>query len=604
MDFVAFLKKLTNSPGVYQFFDATGQVIYVGKAKNLRKRVSSYFSRQLDKKTQTMLAKVVNIEVLLAASENDALLLESDLIKSLKPRYNIVLRDDKSYPFLYLSTQQRFARLDFYRGKKQEQGEFFGPYPSASAVRENLALIQKLFRLRQCSDSFFKHRTRPCLQYQIKRCTAPCVGLVSEAEYSQQVAHTIGFLRGKSHEVMDNITGLMEAAAKRLHYEEAAHYRDQIDQLRRLQNQQTHLSGKRNIDVIGVAQYAGRIGFTVLSIRDGRMLGKRSYFPKLPLVSELGEALSAFIAQYYLNTVRQNDLPQKVIASERITDRLWLQNALQSKLSSKLVLSDQKTAASLAWQKMAVTNTLEALRHFVAEKSQVAEQLLALQESLSLSYPIQRIECFDVSHTQGEATVASCVVFNEAGSAHQDYRRYSISGITSGDDYAAMRQALERRYARLKREAAKLPDLLIIDGGKGQLHAAAEVMETLQISGLALLGVAKGVERKPGAETLWLYGQEKPLSLRPDSIAFHLIQHIRDEAHRFAISSHRAKRAKARSQSLLQSIQGVGVARRQRLLTHFGGLQGLMKASVQDIAAVSGINAALAEKIFKFLHSQ
>lgn len=602
MDFVAFLKKLNQQPGVYQFFDSTGKVLYVGKAKNLRKRVSSYFSRQLDRKTQVMIGKVANIEVIVATSENHALLLEADFIKSLKPRYNVLLRDDKSYPYLHLSSSHPFPRLDFYRGKKNNNGMFFGPYPSASAVRENLILIQKLFQLRQCRDSFFSHRTRPCLQYQIKRCTAPCVGLVSEADYHQQVERAVYFLQGKNSRIIDELAQLMEKSAKKFAYEQAAHYRDQIEQLRALQNQHAGLKEQQSSDIIGAAQYAGRVGFTVLSIRAGRVLGQQTYFPQVPLEVTLSEALASFITQYYLNTARFDDLPKEIIASEKIMDRLWIQSALQKQLPKKVFLKDRKLEQFLQWQQMAVKNTEQALIHFVAQKHQVTQQLDALQKLLKSPNPICRIECFDISHTQGESTVASCVVFGLEGSINKDYRQYSIKGVTPGDDYAAMNQAILRRYTRLKQEERSLPDLLIIDGGKGQLHQAAKVIETLQINDIVLLGVAKGITRKAGQETLWVYGQQKHIACPADHIARHLIQFIRDEAHRFAISAHRTKREKVRRQSVLENISGIGGAKRQQLLKHFGGLQGLKAATVRDIAQVPGIGDELANKIFEFFH--
>ncbi|OGO91891.1 MAG: excinuclease ABC subunit C [Coxiella sp. RIFCSPHIGHO2_12_FULL_42_15] len=600
-----FIKNLSTQPGVYQMQNATGETIYVGKARNLQKRVASYFSRQLDTKTQVMVAKVANIEVIVTASENEALLLESNLIKSLKPRYNILLRDDKSYPYLYLSTSHSFPRLDFYRGAKQAEGEYFGPYPSAGSVRENLALIQKLFKLRQCRDSFFNHRTRPCLQYQIKRCTAPCVGLVTEKEYQKQVQHAIDFLHGKNNKIIEDLTAQMDLASEKLDYEMAAHFRDQIIQLRRLQQSQAVMGDNGNIDVIGVFQQVGKAAISVLQIRGGRLLGKRAYFPIMPPDTRDEEIIAAFIPQYYLNKIRAEDLPQSIVVSHALQDRLWIQQALQAQWQNEMTLSDRKLAKYRQWQKMAIMNATQALKQHLSEKSQVAAKLEALQHILQLPNPISRIECFDISHTQGEAAVASCVVFTEQGEVKKEYRKYNMKEITSGDDYAAMRQALLRRYTRVKStQGSVLPDLLIIDGGKGQLAIAAEVLEELQVSGVWLLGVAKGPARKPGLETLWLFGKTEPVHLSADHLALHLIQLIRDEAHRFAITAHRAKRGKARQHSILEEIEGIGVVRRRRLLQHFGGLQELKKASAADIARVPGISDALAQQIFDALHGE
>lgn len=600
-----FIKHLPTKPGVYQMQNSMGKVIYVGKARNLQKRVASYFSRQLETKTQAMVAKIANIEVIVTSSENDALLLESNLIKSLKPRYNVLLRDDKSYPYLYLSTHHSFPRLDFYRGSKRGEGTYFGPYPSASSVRENLALIQKLFKLRQCRDSFFNHRTRPCLQYQIKRCTAPCVGFVTEKAYQKQVQHAVDFLEGKNDAIIEDLTLNMNEASGKLDYELAAHFRDQISQLRRLQQQQSMIGDNGNIDVIGAFSSLGQAAISVLQIRGGRLLGKRAYFPLIPPSTNEEEIISAFIPQYYFNKIRAEDLPQKIILSHVLKERLWIQQALQAQLQKTLTLTDRKLEKYRQWQKMAIENAMQSLKHHVAEKSQVAVKLAALQKLLGVPHPISRIECFDISHTQGEATVASCVVFTEQGQARKEYRKYNIKDITPGDDYAAMRQVLLRRYMRLKSsEGSTLPDLLLIDGGKGQLAVAAEVLEELQMSGMWLLGVAKGPTRKPGLETLLLWGKSTPIHLSQESAVLHLIQYIRDEAHRFAITAHRVKRGKARGHSILEDIEGIGAVRRRHLLQFFGGLQELQKASVADIARVPGISEALAQQIFDALHRE
>lgn len=582
--------------------DTHGKIIYVGKARNLQKRISSYFRSLLDNKTQAMMSQVASIQTIITASENEALLLEANLIKQIHPRYNVLLRDDKSYPYLYLSTHQKFPRLDFYRGSKSAPGRYFGPFPNAGSVRDNLALIQKLFRLRQCNDTFFKNRTRPCLQYQIKRCTAPCVGYVDEFNYSQQVNDAILFLDGKNHEVVEKLIARMETASQELQYEAAAFYRDQIAQLRRIQKQQFIIGDQGNIDVIGVSQSMGSIGFTILFIRGGRLIGDRAFFPNIPAGTETSTALSAFITQYYLSPARNDDIPERVVLSEPVADRLWIQNALSAELKRKIMIIETQRAPYIAWQRMAKDNAAQALAQHVATKNSVAVKLDALQRALHLPNPLRRIECFDVSHTMGEATVASCVVFTEEGASKKDYRRFNITDITPGDDYAALRQALTRRYTRLKESGSELPDLLIIDGGLGQLRQGAEVLEELQVSGVVLIGVAKGPERKPGHEKLYRWDKKLEIHLKSDDVALHLIQYIRDEAHRFAITAHRAKRHKGRLESPLQQIEGIGPKRRQQLLKHFGGLQELRKASVTEISQVPGISPVVAQRIYDVLH--
>jgi excinuclease ABC subunit C len=582
--------------------DAQGKVIYVGKARNLQKRITSYFRSQLDNKTQALMSQVVTIQTTLTSNENEALLLEANLIKQFRPRYNVLLRDDKSYPYLYLSTHQSFPRLDFYRGNKNAPGRYFGPFPNAGAVRDNLALIQKLFKLRQCNDTFFKNRTRPCLQYQIKRCTAPCVGYINETDYRQQVTDAILFLEGKNDEVIHKLQVRMEIASQGLQYETAAIYRDQIAQLRRLQKQQFIIGHQGNIDIIGVSESMGQMGFAVMFIRGGRLIGYRAFFPNVPPGTDLQTALAAFISQYYLNPLRVHDVPERMILGERLSDRRWIKNALSSALAQKIIIIDSHRAPYIAWQRMAKENATQALVQQLATKNSIVLKLEALQRALDLPNPISRIECFDVSHTMGEATVATSVVFTDEGASKKDYRRFNITDVTPGDDYGALRQALTRRYTRLKTGEGQLPDLLIIDGGLGQLKQATTVLEALQVSGVIVMGVAKGPERKPGMEKLYIGGKSTELHLKSDDMALHLIQYIRDEAHRFAIVAHRAKRAKQRLESPLQEIEGIGPKRRQQLLKHFGGLQELRKANVTEIQQVSGINASLAQRIYDALH--
>ena len=596
------LKTLSNQPGVYRMLNAKGTVIYVGKAKNLKKRVSSYFRSNLgNKKTEVMMEQVVDFEVTITGSDNEALLLESNLIKQLRPRYNVLLRDDKSYPFLFLSTAQDFPRLDFHRGTKRQSGRYFGPYPNAGSVRENLAIIQKLFRIRQCKESFFRNRTRPCLQYQINRCTAPCVGFVSKADYRQQVENAILFLEGKNKDIMANLQQQMEAAAEKLEYELAAQYRDLIQRFRKLQTKQFVTGDDGNIDVLGLAQQSGKVAIAVVFIRAGRLLGHKTFFPNVPHGIEPADALVEFIPQYYLSPLRGEQQIEKVITSHVLADKLWLQSALQEQMGYKITLHDRKTEKFQRWLNVAQANAKFGLSQHLNAQNDTALKLEALQHALHLPNPITHIECFDISHSLGEATVASCVVYKEQGASNKDYRRFNINGITAGDDYAAMRQAIKRRYSRRKEQDQPLPDLLIIDGGKGQLKQAIEVLEEIQVSGVVLLGVAKGPARKSGTEDLWLAGRNQPIQLDPSNLGFHLVQFIRDESHRFAITAHRQKRAKARKESPLEHIEGIGPKRRRELLNHFGGWQALRNAAVADIAAVPGISKALAQKIYDVL---
>lgn len=597
-----YLPTLPTEPGVYQMKDSHGKTLYVGKARNLQKRISSYFHRRLNSKTQAMMAQVYAIQTTITRNENEALLLEASFIKQFRPRYNVLLRDDKSYPYLYLATQQKFPRLDFYRGSKKVAGRYFGPYPTPGSVRESLALIQKLFKLRQCSDSFFKNRTRPCLQYQIKRCMAPCVGYVDEPSYRSQVEDAILFLEGKNNKIINKLNNIMEVASEELNFEEAVYYRDQIRQLRHLQKQQFIMSGKEDVDVIGVSQTSGAIGLAILFIRTGRIIGHKPFFPDMPKGVTVQTALAEFIPQYYLSPLRNGDIPERIVTSEPLPERLWIQRALSSSLQRKLVITDQRRAPYKQWQQMAIRNARQTLSQHLAERNTFAIKLEALQEVLQLPNPISRIECFDISHSLGEATIGSCVVFGEGGAIKRDYRRFNISGLQAGDDYGAMGQVLTRRYIRLKEGEGFLPDLLMIDGGKGQLRLAAEVLEELQVNEVILLAIAKGPSRKSGLEKIYIWGREEEICLPSDNEAFHLIQQIRDEAHRFAITAHRAKRAKRRVESPLQQVEGIGSKRRRELLRYFGGLQEIQKASVEEIAKVPGISEKLAKSIYYSLH--
>ena len=603
-DLKSILDQISQKPGIYQMFNAAGKILYVGKARNLKKRLASYFRETgIPKKTEVLMRQVHDIKTIITASDTEALLLEANLIKQHRPRYNVLLRDDKSYPYLYLSTEQDFPRLDFYRGSRKGKGRYFGPYPTAGAVRDNLALLQKLFRLRQCKDSFFRHRSRPCLQYQIKRCTAPCVGLVSTTDYAEQVNQAILFLEGKNNQVIKMLERQMDQASSEKHYESAGHYRDQITQMRKLQETQC-ISGKDgHVDIIGVSLEHQVAAVTVVFVRSGRVLGQRVYFPQIGIADDVASILKAFIIQYYLDQRGHDDPIDKIILSDKLDDKLSLQTLLSEHMQRKLVISDFRGALYKQWQTLAKTNAKHALVNHLAEKQSAVAKLAALQKScIKLKDPIERIECFDISHSQGEATVASCVVYGVNGAEHKAYRRFNIKHITAGDDYAAMRQVLLRRYKKLKVEEQTLPDVVLIDGGKGQLQQAIEVFEELQITDIQLVAVAKGPSRKAGMEQLWLPGRKQSLQLANDSMALHLIQYVRDESHRFAITTHRKQRAKASGHSKLEDIPGVGAKRRSALLRYFGGMQELKDASTTEIAKVEGVSEVLANAIYEFLH--
>ena len=602
----AFLKTLTSKPGVYRMLNKDGKVIYVGKAKNLKKRVSSYFARtDQPAKTRVMVSHIAAIETAVTHTENEALILESNLIKSLKPQYNVTYRDDKSYPYIYLSAHKDYPRLSYYRGLKKPKGRYFGPYPSAGAVRESLNLLQKIFLVRQCEDTFYSNRSRPCLQYQIKRCSAPCVQQISVEAYQEDVRHAVMFLEGKNSSVIDELVKKMEQASHQLHFEKAALYRDQIAALRKVQEKQyITADGESDLDVIAGMIRGGTASVQVFNVRGGMNLGNKSYFPKLSEHTTVDEMLAAFIAQYYIGKTGLRMLPGEILLNETPAEDQWLQNVLSEQAGKKVKLSTNVRGERARWVSLAVANANSALDAHLAGKQNMLGRFEVLQEVLELDATPQRIECFDISHTMGEATVASCVVCDQNGPLKSDYRRFNIEGITPGDDYAAMLQALTRRYRRLKEGEGKMPDVLLIDGGKNQMAQAEKVLEELQITGITLLGVAKGPDRKAGLETLHLSGQQQPLRLKPNSPALHLIQLVRDESHRFAIAGHRAKRGKARNTSPLEEIPGLGPKRRQQLLRQFGGLQGISSAGVEDLANVKGISKALAEKIYGVFHEE
>ena len=603
-DAKAFLKNLTSAPGVYRMLNAQGKVIYVGKARNLKKRVGSYFTRSdQSPKTRAMVSRICGIEVTVTHTENEALILENNLIKTLKPQYNVLFRDDKSYPYIFLSAQHDFPRLAYYRGARKEKGRYFGPYPSAGAVRESLNLLQKLFPVRQCEDSYYRNRSRPCLQYQIKRCTAPCVGYVTPENYAEDVRHAVMFLEGKNTQVIDELASKMDAAAEHMEFEKAAVFRDQIAALRKVQERQYITGEKGDLDVIaGVTQ--GRQGCVqVFFVRQGQNLGNKTFFPSHSEQTSAEEMLEAFISQYYVGKSGARTVPAEILVNAMPQDAELLQQVLSEQSGRKVQITERCRGERARWLKMAQNNADTALLAHMADKANVLARFEALADALGLDNVPQRIECFDISHTMGEATVASCVVADHSGMLKSDYRRFNIEGITGGDDYAAMNQALTRRFQRLVEGEGKQPDILLIDGGKGQLAQAITVLGELQLNDILMIGVAKGVERKPGMETLFLSGVEQPFILPADSPALHLIQQVRDEAHRFAIQGHRARRGKKRGRSALEDIEGLGPKRRQQLLRQFGGLQGIQSAGVEDLAGVKGISKALAEKIYQHFHS-
>ncbi len=598
-DAKSFLRNLTSGPGVYRMLGSDGEVLYVGKARNLKNRVSSYFrSSGLAPKTRALMQNMHSVEIMLTNTESEALILENTLIKSLRPRYNVLLRDDKSYPYVYLSLQDEFPRLSVHRGARRGKGRYFGPYPNAGAVRESLHLLQRMFRVRQCEDSFFSNRSRPCLQYQIKRCTAPCVGLISAEEYAEDVRHTVLFLEGKSAVLKNELVQRMEQASAQQDYERAAIYRDQIASLSRVQERQ-YVSGESgDVDIVAAVVSGGVACVQVFFIRNGVNLGDRKFFPKIPTGAEVADVLSAFVAQYYLT----HPIPAKLITNHGLEDGDLLTQVLSEKAGRKVSLVHRVRGEKARWLALGVKNAEQALAARLGSQAGMARRLQELRELLRMDEIPNRIECFDISHTQGEGTVASCVVFDREGARKSDYRRFTIRNIVPGDDYAAMEQALLRRYTRLKKEDCVLPDLVLIDGGKGQMTSAQKVMEELQIVEILLVGVSKGAERRPGMEILHIPAQKRELDLDPTSPALHLIQQIRDEAHRFAITGHRQRRAKARNVSPLEGIPGVGPRRRQQLLKQLGGMQEVTRAGVDDLCRVPGISRALAQQIYDTFH--
>lgn len=601
-DHKAFLKNLTQQPGVYRMYNAKDDVIYVGKAKNLKNRVSSYFKTNLDSiKTVSLVKQIRAMDVTVTHTETEAYILENNFIKKYKPRYNVLLRDDKSYPYIFLS-DHKHPRLAIFRGAKKEKGEYFGPYPSAWAVRESLRLMQKIFPVRQCEDSYYRARSRPCLQYQLKRCSAPCVlGHVSEEEYREQVDLARMFLKGKSKDVIASLAQKMEKASENLNFEQAAMHRDQITVLNRIQQQQWVSGDQEELDVFGMAYRNGTACVQGFFVRDNKLLGNKSFTPKVPANSEIQEVLESFVMQYYLSGGKS--IPAQIVLPFKLNDKQTMEAVLSGEAGRKVQFFQGIRDEKKRYLDLANTNAENTLETLLSQKKSIHSRYLELEKVLESEQPIQRMECFDISHTSGQQTVASCVVFNREGPYKNDYRRYNIDGITPGDDYAAMAQVLKRRF-KPDSDMSKIPDILFIDGGKGQLAQAETFFEGWQGAKIPqLIGVAKGTSRKPGLETLIMAGSHETIPLDADSIALHLVQHIRDESHRFAIAGHRNRRAKVKSQSRLEDIPGVGAKRRQSLLKYLGGLQEVKSASVDQLADVPGVSRELAEKIHDFLRS-
>jgi excinuclease ABC subunit C len=594
------IRHLTHRPGTYEMLDAEGRVIYVGKAKDLRRRVSSYFQgRAQNAKTMVMVNAIADVRVTVTRTEAEALMLEYNLIKQHSPRFNVLLRDDKSYPFIHVSTDHPYPRLSFYRGPRRRTGRMFGPYPNAGAVRETLGQLQKLFRLRLCEDSYFANRSRPCLQYQIGRCSAPCVGAISAQDYARDLESAMLFLKGRNQLVTEHLAERMDKAAAALDFERAAEFRNQLARLKAMEQEQLVAKSGDDFDVVGVVAEQGLHCVSVMFFRGGRLLGSRSYFPRIQGEPEEHEVARAFLLQYYL----AREAPKEILISEPVPDAETIAAMLGERAGHDVAVRHRVRGDRARWRKMALENARQSASLRLRANATSTRQLEALAEALALDELPARIECFDISHTAGEGTSASCVVFGAQGPLKSDYRRFNIAGVAAGDDYGAMAQALRRRYARVRKGEAPLPDLILIDGGRGQLRAAAEVLAEFQLEGVKLIGVAKGRARRPGMERLFVLGREAPIRLPAASPALHLIQQIRDEAHRFALMGHRARRKNRKAGSPLDDIKGLGPKRRRALLREFGGLQAVSRAGVEELAGVKGISRGLAESIYEHLHA-
>ena len=600
-DSAAFLALCSTRPGVYRMYDADNQLLYVGKARDLRARLGSYFAANVSSaKTRALVARIAAIETTVTHSEAEALLLEQSLIKEHRPPYNILLRDDKSYPYIRITTSDAWPRIAFHRGQKKSGSRYFGPYPSGTAVREALSLLEKVFLLRNCQDSYFRNRTRPCLQHEIRRCTAPCVGLVSEQDYREQVRLAIAFLEGRDQQVTRALTDEMEQAAANLEYEKAAELRDRLSAIRHVQQKQYVDTGRGDVDVIAVGIRHGLALVEMLTVRGGKVLGHRTFKPVTRGEEDERAVLSAFLAGYYLDDRAEQQWPGEIIIEHALDDEEALSDAIRQRFSRKLRIAHRVRGERAGWLRLAQQNLEQTLQTQLMARASLQKRFDALVALLGFSEPLQRIECFDISHTQGEKAVASCVVFGPEGALKSDYRRFNVSPPVGGDDFAAMEEAVRRRYQRVQSEDGKLPDLLLIDGGKGQVGRAAKVLEELGLS-VPVLGIAKGPTRKPGLEIL-IADDGREWLPAADNAGLHLLQQIRDEAHRFAITGHRQRRGKARRQSALEEIPGVGAARRKALLAYFGGLDQLRNASAEQIARVEGVSRKLAEQVYAWLH--
>lgn len=598
------LNSLPLKPGVYQMLGQDDEVLYVGKAKKLKNRVSSYFRASgLNTKTMALVSHIRDIQVTVTANETEALVLEQNLIKEHRPPYNIMLRDDKSYPFIHIDTRKPFPAVRFRRGKVKGSGRWFGPFPSSGGVRQTIELIQKSFQLRTCEDSVFANRSRPCLQHQIKRCSAPCVNLISAEEYQEDLDNAALYLSGRSQSLIESLTEKMDQAAQTLNFEAAARYRDQMGRLRRMQSSQNVDTDYGDVDVIAVEQRPGLACISLLVVRDGRLLGHREFWPGGGLEEAPGQLIEAFAAQYYLGQ-GANSAPAEILVSEPVEDETGLSAILSQALAVNVRISHRFRTTRAHWMEMAKNNAMQALAGHVGNRLDMRKRLESLVEILDLPQAPERMECFDISHTQGEATVASCVVFDQEGPLKSDYRMFNIKNAAAGDDYAAMHEALERRYNRVKSGEIPIPDVLVIDGGPGQVTQAREVLSELGLHQIQLLGIAKGPTRKAGMEWLHVEGMEMPIRPPKDAPGLHLLQHIRDEAHRFAITKHRQARGKARVSSALEGIEGIGPKRRQQLLRHFGGLKEIQGAGVNELASAPGMSKKLASVVYAALHGE
>ena len=594
------ISNLTHCPGVYLISNSKGEVIYVGKAKDLRRRVGSYFQgRAQDTKTMAMLSQVANIDVTVTQTESEALILESNLITEHRPRFNILLRDDKSYPYIHVSTDHDFPRLTSYRRPRKIAGRHFGPYPSASAVKEALSQLQKIFKIRQCEDSYFSNRTRPCLQYQIQRCTAPCVGLISSDDYQRDIEHALLFLQGDSGVITEKLAKSMDEASEKLEFEIAAEYRDKLSKLKEIESLQLVSRASGNFDVVGLIYQENLCCITVMCFRSGRLLGSNSYFPRMPSEKNTSEIMRSFLLQYYGG----REAPSEILLSEATSDAEALAEMLGNKSKRRVLIKYKFRGDRARWIEMALTNANHAADLKAKSSASLLRQYKSLTEILNLGKLAHRLECFDISHMAGGATVGSCVVFGTDGPVKADYRRFNVTDITPGDDYGALAQVIKRRYLRIKKGEASIPDVLLVDGGQGQLSAAASVLKELQLENVMLVAIAKGQDRKPGRESLYLRGISQAIKLPANSPALYLIQKIRDEAHRFAIEGHKARRKKQQYSSPLDGINGLGPKRRRALLRNFGGLQAITRASVDDLMKVKGISRRLGRLIYSQFHS-